>query len=315
MSANFTTRASDARRRMIAIGGATSQQFAERLGNAKRDLMTERQTNLRRELDAVYRRFNRPEFISPDPLEPVLRFDDPRDQEIVGLVTSSLAFGNVKTILASAEVVLRALPDAPHTIGTMKDSVLAKRLRGFRHRYVSEVEMAALLRGAVGALQEHGSLAAAFEEDWRSSGKRFETALSLYSRRLRGAKSGGNYLLPDPASGSACKRWMMYLRWMVRKDAVDPGTWRALGCTLKPADLLVPVDTHLLRTATALGFTRRKVGSLLTAREITSHFRQVAPSDPVRYDFSLTRLGIRREPEMAALLEKWSAQAAQTTSP
>ncbi|MFM1920478.1 MAG: hypothetical protein RLZZ303_2112 [Candidatus Hydrogenedentota bacterium] len=270
---------------------------------------------LRRELEAIFRRFNRAEFVDPDPLGPVLHFADPRDQEVVGLITSSLAFGNVKTILASAAVVLRALPVAPRDLAHVDPRVLRARLRGFRHRYVAEKEMSAMLLGAADAMRAQGSLAAAFETEWRASGGRFEEALGGFSRRLRGEGGPGNYLLPDPASGSACKRWMMYLRWMARCDAVDPGAWRALGASLRPRHLLVPVDTHMLRIATALGFTRRNQGSLLTAREITARFAVVAPRDPVRYDFALTRLGIRRAPEMAELLARWSAQAERNSTP
>ena len=259
--------------------------------------------NLKPELEAVYRRFNRREFIDPDPLLPVCDYEDPRDQEIVALVGASLAFGNVKTILASVGVVLKLLPAQPRDLPGVAESKLYKQLAGFRHRYSTGAEMAAMLSGAATAMREHGSLAGAFDVDWRASGRNFETALSLFSQRLSGGNK--NYLLPDPALGSACKRWMMYLRWMVRKDDVDPGAWQALGCSLKPAHLLVPVDTHMLRIATALHFTARQQGSLLTAREITGHFRKVCPRDPVRYDFCLTRLGIRRAPEMAALLERW----------
>lgn len=268
-----------------------------------------------RELEAIYRRFNRAEFVDPDPLGPVLQYADPRDQEVVGLITSSLAFGNVKTILASAAVVLRALPVAPRDLGRVAPGVLRARLRGFRHRYVGEREMSALLLGAAAAMRAQGSLAATFEVEWRASGGRFEEALGGFSRRLRGAGSPGNYLLPDPASGSACKRWMMYLRWMARRDAVDPGAWRALGCSLRPRHLLVPVDTHMLRIAAALGFTRRNQGSLVTAREITARFAVLAPRDPVKYDFALTRLGIRRAPEMEGLLARWAAQAERNKTP
>lgn len=64
---------------------------------------------LRRELDGIYRRFNRAEFIAADPLAPVLTYRDPRDQEVVALVSASLAFGNVKTILGSIDKVLAIL--------------------------------------------------------------------------------------------------------------------------------------------------------------------------------------------------------------
>jgi uncharacterized protein (TIGR02757 family) len=78
---------------------------------------------------------------------------------------------------------------------------------------------------------------------------------------------------------------------MVRKDAVDPGGWS----TVSPRDLIVPVDTHMHSTAKRLGFTQRNQADLKTALEITKAFRIICPEDPVRYDFSLTRQGIRRD--------------------
>ena len=78
---------------------------------------------------------------------------------------------------------------------------------------------------------------------------------------------------------------------MVRRDEVDPGGWDEV----RPARLIVPLDTHQYRLCTALGFTRRKSADLRTALEITEAFRRIAPEDPVRYDFSLTRAGIRSD--------------------
>ena len=97
------------------------------------------------------------------------------------------------------------------------------------------------------------------------------------------------HLLSDPARGSTCKRLHLYLRWMVRTDAVDPGGWTAV----RPAQLLVPVDVHMHRIGRALGFTRRAQPSGRATEDITAAFRRLSPDDPVRYDFALTRLGIR----------------------
>ena len=91
-----------------------------------------------------------------------------------------------------------------------------------------------------------------------------------------------------PSSGSACKRWCMYVRWMVRREAPDLGLWRHLD----PADLVMPVDTHVLRIAQLTGLTDRKAANWKTAVEITSRLRAFSPGDPVRYDFALAHLGI-----------------------
>ena len=87
------------------------------------------------------------------------------------------------------------------------------------------------------------------------------------------------------------KRLNLFLRWMVRRDDVDPGGWDSVS----RGRLVVPLDTHLFRIARTLGFTDRKSADLAAALEITDRFREIAPDDPVRYDFALTRLGIRAD--------------------
>ena len=78
---------------------------------------------------------------------------------------------------------------------------------------------------------------------------------------------------------------------MIRRDAVDPGPWRGIPA----AKLVVPLDTHLFRIGRSLGLTMRRQPDLATALDITRGFACIAPRDPVRYDFALTRLGIRPE--------------------
>ena len=246
-------------------------------------------------LDELYGTYNRPEFIAPDPLAPVLRFDAPQDQELVGLIAASLAFGNVKQILASIERVLAVLPSPRKDLMRVSDRQLARALEDFRHRYAGPEAMIALLRGARRVIDTHGSLGACFAAHWRAEDEDVVPALGHFSAALRDA--GGlekNYLLCDATKGSANKRWCMYLRWMLRRDAVDPGPWAA---RVPAAQLVVPIDTHMHRFCRALGLTRRNAADLKTAREVTAGFRVICPEDPARYDFALTRLGIRRENE------------------
>jgi uncharacterized protein (TIGR02757 family) len=97
------------------------------------------------------------------------------------------------------------------------------------------------------------------------------------------------FLFPSPASGSACKRLCMYLRWMVRpSDGIDLGIWKSV----KPSQLIIPVDAHIQRICTLLSFTARKQADWKMACEITAALKALAPDDPVKYDFSICHLGI-----------------------
>jgi uncharacterized protein (TIGR02757 family) len=110
-----------------------------------------------------------------------------------------------------------------------------------------------------------------------------------YGGRLP-ARPGVHYFFPRPSGGSACKRLNLFLRWMVRQDAVDPGGWTAV----RPAQLIVPLDTHIIRLGRCLGLTRHATPGWKMAADITSALRAMDPVDPVRYDFSLCHVGMMK---------------------
>jgi hypothetical protein len=107
-------------------------------------------------------------------------------------------------------------------------------------------------------------------------------------RRTLAESSPVRFFFPDPASGSACKRWNLYLRWMVRRDALDFGLWQGVPASR----LVIPTDTHVHRVARRLRLTRRKSADWRTAREITDRLARFDARDPVRYDYALCRLGV-----------------------
>lgn len=244
---------------------------------------------MKRRLDGLYRKYNRPEFVDPDPLQLVLRYEDPLDREIVGMVASGLAFGRVDQIVNSVERVLEALDRPREAVVGLSRTDLDRRLAGFRHRFVAESDMVDLLVSIGCICREFGSLGALFvcglAEDHATV---LEALADFVDALLRRQGREANYLIPRPEKGSACKRLNLFLRWMVRRDAVDPGGW--LGVSAR--QLIVPLDTHMHRVARELEFTRRRQADMRTALEVTAAFRRLAPHDPVRYDFSLTRSGI-----------------------
>lgn len=243
-------------------------------------------------LEALYETYNRRAYLSPDPLEFLYRYDSPADREVVGLIASSLAYGRVASILASIETVLAALGGSPAAAlaELAKDGgdELRERLDGFVHRFTDGREMAKFLHGIGRALNGHGSLERLFLAGFDGSDvfgamERFADAMLGY------AALPASHLLPRPSKGSACKRLALYLRWMTRQDDVDPGGWRGI----RPRDIIVPLDTHMHRIARGLGFVTRRAADGKAAREVTAGFRAIRPDDPARYDFTLTRFGIR----------------------
>lgn len=255
---------------------------------------------LRELMENLYRRFNRRMYVHPDPVEVLYQYDSPAAREVVALVAASLAYGRVGQILKNIRWVLQRIePDPAAFLRDNSTRNIAARLRGFRHRFAGEGHMAALLCGTKGVIEDYGSLGECFRSGMDSDSPTVLPALRNFTQRLRhGTKGDCGHLLAEPTAGSACKRLNLFLRWMVRHDAVDPGGWRGIP----RSGLIVPLDTHLHRISLLLGLTRRKSANMNAALEITAVFRDINPDDPVKYDFALTRLGIHPEMKIEDLL-------------
>jgi len=230
------------------------------------------------------------------------RFARSDDREVVGLVASALAYGNVRSITTSLERVLEWMGPSPadHARSLIPSPKKALRpLEIFRHRWTRGRDVVCLVLFAGRMLESHGSIGGFFREsyepgDMASSLERFsERALrldhgGLYRSRRLTSDAGVRFFFTSPRTG-ACKRMNMYLRWMVRgDDGLDLGLWPFVPAS----DLVVPLDTHLYRIGRHLGFSRRKTPGFRTALDITRSLARLDPEDPVKYDFALSRMGI-----------------------
>lgn len=252
-------------------------------------------------LEALYHRYHDRAFVHPDPLETLYAFSDERDVEIAGFIAASLAYGRVQQILKSIDRVFEIMGREPHAYLSMNSQEnICHDFSGFCHRFCDDEKMAAFLMGIKSLLQRRGSLRKAF--DLGDTGADTMGGLqSLVEEILRGSPLDPGHLVTRPAKGSACKRLHLFLRWMVRKDKVDPGIWEDLGAER----LLIPLDVHMHRMAGFLGLCARKSADIRSVREITAAFRKFSPEDPVRYDFALTRAGIRENMEPVEFLSEF----------
>jgi len=243
-------------------------------------------------LEYLYSAFHKPALISPDPLEVVREYDLPEEREIAALIASSLALGRVECIVQAVRRVLGFFSSLQEDLLSASLQELSFKFRDFRYRFFSCTHIVSLLWAVRQCILDFGSLKNCFTSFFSSEDDSVIPALEGFVRALT-ARSPGDLgmLLSSPEKGSACKRLFLFLRWMVRCDAVDPGGWD----TVSPALLIIPVDTHVLQVARCLGFTEKKQADLRTAVEITNHLRRINPEDPVIYDFSMTRPGIHPE--------------------
>ena len=230
--------------------------------------------------------------IEPDPLQLVLRYDDPRDQETAGLIAAAFAYGRAETIVANIGAVLAKMRPGPYAyLRTFDPAEAMRRFAGFAHRFHKTNDLVRFLGCLSGVVRQHGSLGALFEQCYDPDAADIAPSLARFtSAVLRSAHEDRvlRYLLTSPDDCSACKRMNLYLRWMVRRTAPDLGLWAFVD----PAKLVMPLDTHVHRIALFLGLSERKAGDWKTARALTDALARFDPTDPVRYDFALCRLGI-----------------------
>jgi uncharacterized protein (TIGR02757 family) len=242
-------------------------------------------------LDALLAR--RPPLVDDDPVGFVHAYSRPQDQEVAGLVAATLAFGNVIAARASIARALDSLGPAPaDRVRDEDEAELRRRLRGFKHRIYRDEHLTNMLSRVGGLLREHETLGHAFASYHRETDD-FRESLARFADAIRGnaPDRSARHLVSDPRAGSACKRLVLYARWMIRPaDGVDLGLW-----PIPPSELVMPVDTHIHRISLNLGLTTRRTASWATAEEITASLRQLDPNDPVKYDFALCHLGVSRD--------------------
>ena len=253
-------------------------------------------------LDKLYKTFDL-KFLSPDPLEFVHQFKKPEDQEVVGLIASSLAYGRVERILASVKDVLKRMDNQPHRFTVnFNPARNAKVFEGFVHRFNNGKDIACLVYFAKQMIEKSSSIGSFFLQGYNPEDMNIKNCLADFSERVLSLDSSGIYgkgnlpanagvrfFFPSPADGSPCKRLNLYLRWMVRTgDSLDFGLWKEIS----PDKLIIPLDTHIARISQNIGLTKRKSPDWKMAEEITENLKGLDPEDPVKYDFALCRLGI-----------------------
>ena len=246
-------------------------------------------------LEKLYAELNKKKYLSPDPLEVVYNYSRKTDREVVAFLAAGIAYGRVASILKSLRKLLDALTDRPASF--LKDASpteISHVCSGFKYRWTSAHEMEHVLLKLKALLLQHGSLENSFALGLEPRHTTTWPSLQKWTELLKEGWPEAHSMIPNPNSGSACKRLHMFLRWMGRSDGIDPGCWSVLPSRL----LVVPLDVHMFRMCQALGFTKRNTADQAAALEITEKFRAICPDDPVRYDFALTRLGIH--PDLTA---------------
>ncbi len=255
---------------------------------------------MRNALNSIESSFDLSQEIKNDPISLVLTFRKKEDQEVAALITAVFSYGNVKQIQNILEKIFLITGPSPARKLRETSSRRWKTLipKNFKHRFNTAEDLGILFSWIGEVLRKYRSLEDFFwdqphDGDIRGKLENFAdrmTRLPADGYKIPKSK-GPRFFFPKPSGKSACKRLLLFLRWVAGTGPMDLGIWKDF-----PRDqLVIPVDTHVLRISRHLGFTKRIDSSWVSAVEITNALKNLDPDDPTRFDFALCHLGISKE--------------------
>jgi uncharacterized protein (TIGR02757 family) len=254
--------------------------------------------NLKQKLEYHYKAFNRTK-LEPDPLQFLHMFKDEKDIEVVGLIASIFAYGNVKQIENTLKKFIILFDGKPYLfIKNFSLSRDSKKISGIKHRFYSEDDISKLFIILNKEIKKHKLIKQIFLLGCNISDESVKNGISNFSNHFINSfietfglvSAGIKFMFPLPEKGSACKRMNLFLRWMVRKDELDFGLWNEIPTS----KLVIPVDTHIARISRSLKLTNRKIADWKMAEEITNNLKKFDVVDPIKYDFAICHIGIRK---------------------
>lgn len=245
-------------------------------------------TELKFFLDKKVKQFNEPSFLQDDPLGIVHQFSEQTDIEIMGLLVSTIAWGNRKAILKSGARLIDIFDNAPSDFIKNHQASDFKNIE-FVHRTFQKSDLQFFCEALQDIYKKKYSLESVFSENVEYPGVKgrivnFRETMLSYSHEKRSEKH-----LANPVRKSAAKRLNMFLRWMVRDNStgVDFGIWKSIS----PSELYVPLDVHTSTVGRQLGLIKRKQDDWKALSELMENLREFDAEDPCKYDFALFGLG------------------------
>ena len=210
------------------------------------------------------------------------RYKDPT----ISLICALFAYGNVKQIV-------KFLDSLDFSLLSKSDEEIQKALKNHYYRFQKSQDVIALFI-ALKRLEKETSLEDIFKNAYNKNKNVIEgihavieKIYSLYPHTSQGYNFLVGKVSVKTKGAGALKRWMMFLRWMVREDNIDMGLWKDIS----KSDLIMPLDTHTFNVSLKLGLLKRKTYDLQSAIELTKTLKTFDENDPLKYDFALYRIG------------------------
>ena len=267
---------------------------------------------LKKKLQKLADKYEVTSFCDQDPSQ-FLRWYQPEkgrgsvaDVEVASFIAAMLAFGNRKQFIPKVRQILET---SDRSLGSISQWLKAGKYNtdfpsgpAKFYRFYSYDDMQTFFGELAGILTQAASLGEYFRAKGGVTGGAPVRRGS--GRPQSGLERGEGFphlheivseafpksaIVPKGRS-SANKRIHMFLRWMVRRESpVDLGLW----AWADPAELLIPLDVHVMQEAIGLGLLPEgTAASRKTAECLTAALAEAFPGDPCRGDFALFGLGV-----------------------
>ncbi len=244
----------------------------------------------KQKLDQLVKKYETSDFIKDDPIQFVHRFKTKEDMELAGFIASMFAYGSRKMFISKLEDLFSR---ADYDIFNYVKNGDFKNLKGLEYRFSKDYDIIPIFNILNALYKESKGLEELFAYSFAPRGDDYDHFLQkvvdyFYARAPKDAGRGFYHMIPNPQKGGAMKRMNMFLRWMIRKSAVDVGIWNFM----LPKDLYIPLDVHVARLSRQMGLLSRKSNDYRAVVELMTNLREFCSDDPVKYDFAMFAFGV-----------------------
>lgn len=245
-------------------------------------------------LDIKVEQYNRLNFIESDPISIPHQFNKKEDIEISGLLSATIAWGQRKTIINNANKMMSLMGHSPHDFVLNHSSKDLESLKSFKHRTFNGDDFIFFIKNLKRIYNQEGGLEKSFNTGISHESinclSAIENFRDSFFKNINDSTKRTSKHVSSPKKGSAAKRLVMFLRWMVRNDnsGVDFGIWKSIS----PSLLSCPLDVHSGNVARKLGLLQRSQSDWKAVNELDINLRKMDSNDPAKYDFALFGLGV-----------------------
>lgn len=240
------------------------------------------------ELDNLAEKYETGDFIPSDPISAVHNYSKPEEIELIGFIASLFAYGSRKVFIPKLKQLFTIMGNNP--VEYIKNGDFSN-LNGFNYRFAKEEDVAEILKVLSRLYNSGETIQSLFRYGYETTGEilgMLKIVTDYFYSNSEHAGDGFFFMLANPHKGGAMKRMNMFLRWMVRKSAVDFGIWDFIP----KSELLIPLDVHVARISREMGLLKRKSNDFKAVLELTNNLKQFDCDDPIKYDFAIYAKGI-----------------------